>query len=82
MTPMEPITARIVLNSEEDYELLQEQLRQRDEELERIHRERENVAVAHVIANNDDEEAQDGNNKEESLSEETHGGRQQSNCTG
>jgi len=82
MNPVEPVIARIVENSEEDVEFLQEQLHQRNEELERIRRERENVAVAHVISNNDEEGAQNGNNEEESLSGEAHGSRQQPNYTG
>jgi len=58
-TSVLPVTARIVNDSEEDVDLLQEQLRQQDEqlrqqeeELERIRAERESVAVAHVIENN------------------------------
>jgi len=82
MNPMEPVTARIVVNSEEDYELLQEQLHRQNEELDRIRRERENVAVAHVIASNDNEEAQGGNNEKEILSGEAGGSSQESNPAG
>jgi hypothetical protein len=53
-----PVTARLVDNTEEDYEQLRQQneeLRQQNEELERIRRERENVAIAQVISSSDEE---------------------------
>lgn len=52
-----PIAAQVVEDREEDYEILQEQLRhheevlrRQDEELRRVNAERQNVAVAEVIA--------------------------------
>lgn len=48
------LSARLVNEREEDMEALQEQLRQRDEELQRVLAERENVAVAQIIAHDDE----------------------------
>jgi len=59
-TSMLPVTARLVHENEEDYEHLEEQLHQQGEQLrqqyheleqlQRIVAERENVAIAQVIA--------------------------------
>lgn len=51
------ITAQLVNDNDDDYELLQEQLRQRDEQLERVLVGIENAAVAQVVL--PDEEAQE-----------------------
>jgi len=45
-----PISATLVENREEDYEMLEEQLREKDKELKQILAERENVPVAQVVA--------------------------------
>jgi hypothetical protein len=44
-----PISAHMVTESDEDLEILQRQLRERDYQLQRVLEERENVAVAQVI---------------------------------
>jgi len=63
VNPMEPITARIVHGNEEDYEVLREELQWQGEQLRQVIAERENAAVAQVVA--DEAEAQHGNIDEE-----------------
>lgn len=55
--------ARPVQQSDEDYEFLQEQLRDREEELERVRREGQDMAVAEVIAHGNDENDSSTRNK-------------------
>jgi hypothetical protein len=52
--PTDPVTARLVHENEDDYELLQQELRNRDAELEQIRREAQNVAMAEVIVEAED----------------------------
>lgn len=59
----EPVTARVVQDTEQDVELLQDQIQEQNERLAQLERERENAVVAQVIVG--DEEAQDTNNDEE-----------------
>jgi len=54
-----PISAVVIHDREQDYEMLEEQLREKDEQLKKVLAERENVAVAQVIEQ--DEESQRGN---------------------
>jgi hypothetical protein len=53
-----PVSARVVNETEEDYERLQEQLRQQGKQLRQVLADREHVAFAEVIGG--DEEAQAG----------------------
>lgn len=59
-SPTEPVTARVVLNSEEDYEKLQEQLQQKQQQLDEFQRRQENTVVGQVVGVDEHDEAEMG----------------------
>jgi hypothetical protein len=70
-SPTEPVTARVVLNSEEDYEKLQEQLQQKQQQLDEFQRRQENTVVGQVVGVEHDEAEMGLVTEDESVSQDS-----------
>jgi hypothetical protein len=75
-SPTEPVTARVVLNSEEDYKKLQEQLQQKQQQLDEFQRRQDNTVVGQIVGVEHDETEMGLVNEDEPVSQDSDNGDQ------